>query len=58
VHLDQRRPQLGARVAQRHRRVGQRTGVQNHRIARINSRVNPAQQVGFAVALAYNGFQA
>ena len=58
VHLDQRRPQFGARVTQRHRRVGERAGVEYHRVTRVGGRMNPVQQLGFAVALSHNGFQA
>ena len=50
--------QLGTRIAQRHRRVGQRAGVEDHRLAGIGGGVDPVQQLGLAVALPHNGFQA
>jgi hypothetical protein len=57
VHLDQRRAQLGARVAQRHRRMSERSGVQHHGVARVGSGMDPIEQIGFAIALSHHGFQ-
>ena len=37
--------------------MGERPGVEHHRIARIRRGVDPIQQLGFAVALPDNGFQ-
>jgi class 3 adenylate cyclase len=57
VHLDQRCPQLCTGVSQRDRRVGERSGVENHRLGRVGGGVDPAEQLGLAVGLAHNGFQ-
>ena len=57
VHLDQRGTQFGARVAQRHRRVGECSSVEHYRFARVGGGVDPAQQLAFAVTLAHNDFE-
>ena len=51
------RAQLGAGIAQRHRRVGQAAGVEDHRFPRVGGQVDPVQQLGFAIALPHNGFE-
>jgi hypothetical protein len=43
VYLDQRRAQFGARVAQRHRRVGERSGIEHHGITRVGRGMNPVE---------------
>ena len=58
MHLDKRCAQLCTGVAQRHRRVGERAGVEHHRLAGVGGGVDPAQQFGFAIGLPHNGFQA
>src|ERR1700712_4439795 len=51
VNLDERRPEFGARITQRHRGVGQCTRIQHDGLTRIGGVVDPAQQLGLAVAL-------
>ena len=57
VHLDQGRAQLRAGVSQRHRRVRQPTGVEDHRFFPVGGQMDPVQQLSLAVTLPHNDFQ-